>query len=266
MFERVYPATRPARIVVPGNVVASIAFHAVAVGVAGITLPTYVSEQVTEGIVFFAPLPVRRAEPAVERIAYLEVPGGGDIEASAGVPAAALDGPLSREGQGGTQAADDGVGTAGVAALAELPQVNLDSVYFPDEVDNPAAYDPRSAAPAYPDSLQRLGIEGSVTAQFVVDTTGRAADSSFVIIDATHPRFAQSVREALPRMLFRPAELTGVKIRQLVQQTFRFQIPARQNAAGDSAASRSAPIPIPPAWTSGLDPRRLRDASALSRS
>ena len=245
MFERVYPPKRSHRASVPTNVVASIVFHALMVGVAGISLPTYVSEQVTEGILYFAPLPVERAAPSVERISYVDVPGGGDGQASAGTSTGIADGPPTLDGQGGPRA-DEGVGMDGVAELSELPQVNVDSIYFPDEVDNPAAYDPRSAAPAYPDSLQKAGIEGSVTAQFIVDTTGRAADSSLVILTATHPRFAQSVREALPGMLFRPAELTGVKIRQLVQQTFSFRIPSKQSAAGDSTLPTSVPRPVPP--------------------
>ena len=248
MFERVYPAKRPARPALPGNVVASIVFHLAMVVLAGISLPVYVNDQLTDGIIYFAPLPTQRTDRASERITYVDVPGTGDVEASAGATEGFSDGPESGAGQSGT-ADDDGSGTAGIAALAELPAINMDSVYFPDEVDNPAAYDPRSAAPAYPDSLQAAGIEGSVIAQFIVDTTGRAADSSFVIVGATHPHFAQSVRDALPRMLFRPAELTGVKIRQLVQQTFSFRISARDRAVQDSLTPKALAAPIPPLTT-----------------
>jgi TonB family protein len=225
-------------------VVASVAFHFAMVGVAVVSLPVYVNDQLTDGIIYFAPLPTQRTERASERITYVDAPGTGDIDASAGATGLFSDGPESAPGQGGT-AVDDGSGTTGLAALAELPEVNVDSVYFPDEVDNPAAYDPRSAAPAYPDSLQAAGIEGSVIAQFIVDTTGRAADSSLIILDATHPRFAQSVREAMPRMLFRPAELSGVRIRQLVQQMFTFRLPSRPGAS-DGDASTTRPPTIPP--------------------
>ncbi len=223
----------------------SIAVHALVLAAAGISLPIYVNEQVADGILFFAPLPVRRAEPSVERITYVDAASGGVEGLSIGGEAGFVDGPATDEGQGGAQA-DDGSATAGFAAVADVPQINPDSVYFPDEVDNPAAYDPRSAAPAYPDSLQSAGIEGSVTALFTVDTTGRAADASLEIISATHPRFAQSVRDALPRMLFRPAELTGVKIRQLVQQTFTFRLPRTQRAARDSAGPATHTRLIPP--------------------
>ena len=108
-----------------------------------------------------------------------------------------------------------------------LPNVfsaRADSVYLSSQVDNPAAFDSRSAAPVYPDSLRVAGVEGSVTAQFVVDTTGRVDVSSFVLLESTHGRFTQSVRQALPQMLFRPAELNGRKRRQLVQLPFLFKL------------------------------------------
>jgi len=251
MFERVYPPKRPSRPPIPGSVVASMTLHLVLIGLGGLSLPVYVSQQLTEGIVFFAPLPVRAAKPATERVTYVNVPGGGG-ETSAGATNVMEDGPPAPLGQGGSDVAE-GQGVSGVAVPAELPQIDMDSVYFPDEVDNPAAYDPRSAAPTYPDSLQSAGIEGSVTTQFIVDTTGRAADSSLVIIGATHPRFTQSVRDALPRMLFRPAEISGVKIRQLVQQTFSFRLPSQRRASGDSASPKVRPSVIPPGEMSFAD-------------
>lgn len=245
MFERVYPAARPARVAIPVHVVASIVIHTVALIAAVVTLPVYVNEQVADGIVFFAPLPVRRAEPSVERITYVEAASGGIEGLAIGAETGFIDGPAAPEGRGGVDL-EDGSGSAGFAAIAEVPQVNLDSVYFPDEVDNPAAYDPRSAAPGYPDSLQSAGIEGAVTAMFTVDTTGRVAYASFEILSATHPRFAQAVAEALPFMLFKPAEISGVKIRQLVQQTFTFRIPGKQQESRDSSAAGAVPTPVPP--------------------
>ena len=109
-------------------------------------------------------------------------------------------------------------------SVPSIFDVPADEVYLASQVDNPVAYDPNSAAPAYPDSLRRNGIEGQVTAQFVVDTMGRIDMNSFVLLESTHGRFTESVREALPRMLFRPAEISGHKIRQLVQIPFVFKI------------------------------------------
>ena len=250
MFERSYPPRTPLSALLAGNVAASIGIHLVVLGIIGMGVPERVLEGQTDGIVFLAPIPVQRGEVSVERLTYVDLVGGGNGALAEGVPEVFADGPAALEGQGGT-APEDGTGDEGIASLPEIPEVNVDSVYYPDEVDNPAAYDPRSAAPAYPDSLQRLGIEGSVTARFVVDTNGRAADSTFVIVGATHPRFAQAVVEAMPRMLFRPAELTGVKIRQLVEQTFSFRIPPPERVPGSdsTAGGTRPPSTIPPHMT-----------------
>ena len=241
MFERVYPANPPRRPMLSAPVGASIAFHVAAFVVAGYNLPVYVSEQVMEGILYFAPPPTLPARPATEQLTYLDIPLGGLGEGLIGSAEILSDGAETPVGRDGL-AKDPGTGDAPAPALGDLPQVKLDSVYFPDEVDNPAAYDPRSAAPAYPDSLQGAGVEGSVTVQFVVDTLGRAVHSTLHVVNATHPRFAQSVQEALPRMLFRPAELTGVKINQLVQQTFTFRLPTRPGTREDSAMRVRPPL------------------------
>jgi protein TonB len=47
---------------------------------------------------------------------------------------------------------------------------------------------------------------------------------SVTILSATHEQFARSVREALPRMRFVPAEVAGRKVRQLVEQRFGFEL------------------------------------------
>jgi hypothetical protein len=44
------------------------------------------------------------------------------------------------------------------------------------------------------------------------------------VISATHPEFAQSVRDALPGMRFHPAILRSKKVPQLVEQPFMFKI------------------------------------------
>jgi protein TonB len=104
-------------------------------------------------------------------------------------------------------------------------------VYMESELDHPVERDPESAGPAYPKELQAKGIEGYVAAEFVVDTTGRADESSLRIMDATHPEFEKAVRAALPGMRFRPAELGKERVRQLVAQSFKFVMPVTETAA-----------------------------------
>ena len=83
---------------------------------------------------------------------------------------------------------------------------------------------PGTATPRYPAMLQRAGVEGSVRAQFVVDTLGRVEQGSFQALEATHDLFTAAVRDALLRARFSPAEAGGRKVRQLVEQTFTFTI------------------------------------------
>jgi len=108
------------------------------------------------------------------------------------------------------------------------------------EVDSTVFRDPMSAAPEYPANLLDRGIEGSASVRFVVDTTGVVDTVSYRVLRATHADFAVAVRMALPGMRFRPAIRAGVKVRQLVEQTFSFRI-----APKDSLLV--VPRPKPPA-------------------
>jgi protein TonB len=72
--------------------------------------------------------------------------------------------------------------------------------------------------------LRAGNIEGQVLASFVVDTSGRADMSTFVVIKTTHDLFSQAVKVNLPKMKFIPAEIGGHKVKQLVQQQFLFTL------------------------------------------
>jgi len=95
------------------------------------------------------------------------------------------------------------------------------------DVDSAATRDPESAVPIYPRVLELKGIEGSALVRFVVDTTGRADVESFRIVEETHRLFGQAVRDALPRMKFRPAIMGDQKVRQLVELPFGFRLVTR---------------------------------------
>jgi TonB family protein len=105
-----------------------------------------------------------------------------------------------------------------------VPNAIYDTVATAVDVDSMVTRFSDSAAPSYPAKLLEMKIEGGAYVQFVVDTTGLADTASFRVISATHPEFAQSVREALPGMRFSPAILRSKKVRQLVEQPFMFKI------------------------------------------
>ena len=78
--------------------------------------------------------------------------------------------------------------------------------------------------PDFPASLRERGVSGRVSVQFVVDTLGRAEMSGLRVVEATDPRFAQSVRAVLGRYRFSPGEVGGRKVRTLVQLPFDFTL------------------------------------------
>jgi TonB family protein len=107
---------------------------------------------------------------------------------------------------------------------ADMPPGDGGTVYIESDVDSPVVRDPASDAPAYPQYLEEIHVEGFVVAEYVVDTTGRADSASLHIDVSSHPAFSEAVRAALPGMHFVPATLNGHKVRQHVRQEFLFQL------------------------------------------
>ena len=76
--------------------------------------------------------------------------------------------------------------------------------------------------PRYPEMLKRQGVEGSFLVEFVVDSTGRVDEKTMSFPSSAHPMFLKAVRDALLRSRYFPAELAGMRVRQMVQQQFSF--------------------------------------------
>jgi len=72
--------------------------------------------------------------------------------------------------------------------------------------------------------LRATNVEGSVLAQFVVDTFGRADMGEFKVLKSDHDLFTATVMNTLPMIKFYPAELNGHKVKQLVQMPFEFSL------------------------------------------
>jgi len=77
--------------------------------------------------------------------------------------------------------------------------------------------------PDYPLRAKRMGIEGYVTVQFVVNREGKTQDLR--IMDAT-PKdvFDQTVRNAVPRWRFKPGMKAGRPVDTWVEMTIRFEL------------------------------------------
>jgi protein TonB len=82
----------------------------------------------------------------------------------------------------------------------------------------------RAASPRYPDALKSVSIEGQVVARYIVDARGRVEPGSIQILSATHKLFGDAVRVALLEARYRPAEVGGQPVRQLVEQPFIFKL------------------------------------------
>jgi protein TonB len=99
-----------------------------------------------------------------------------------------------------------------------------DAVLTAMEVEQPVRVSGQPVAPAYPDALQRAGVEGEVLVTFVVDTLGLADLSTLAVIRSTHDLFTQAVRKAIGQQRFTPAIVGSRTVRQLVQQPYSFTI------------------------------------------
>jgi len=93
-----------------------------------------------------------------------------------------------------------------------------------DQVEKQVAVVPGAAPPRYPEVLRSAGVEGQVTAIFVVDELGRAEEGSVRFARSDNHLFEEAVRAALRKMRFIPAEIGGRKVRQLVQMPFVFTL------------------------------------------
>jgi len=107
-----------------------------------------------------------------------------------------------------------------------LLAIPFDSVFYESQVDVPVEVSPDFlGAPHYPSSLERSGRRGSVSLTFIVDTAGHVEMGSVKPLQFSDGAFLKSVMDALPRMAFTPARVSGRNVRQLVKQRFEFSAP-----------------------------------------
>ena len=112
---------------------------------------------------------------------------------------------------------------AGARPQSGPPHV-VDGTYFEFQVEKPVAPAPGNMGPRYPEELKKAKVEGTVLAQFVVDTTGLVEMDSFKVLKSDHDLFTQAVKAALADMKFLPAQVGGRAVKQLVQAPFQFSL------------------------------------------
>jgi TonB family protein len=172
-------------------------------------------------VIYIAPPPKDPpSEASKEQLKFVDAAPVGEGSGFAKAPVGA-----EVEKQPGTLSPRPGdLGTEKTNAVESKEFASYDTVFTIAEVDSAVAVDPASAAPVYPPSLLKMGIEGSVMVRYVVDSFGRADLATLKIVRATRIEFAVAVREALPGMRFTPARMGEKAVPQLVEQPFNFRI------------------------------------------
>jgi TonB family protein len=98
------------------------------------------------------------------------------------------------------------------------------AIFTADQVDESARLEKSvSLETVYPPALNAAHSNGLVIAEFVVSPSGTVEDDTFGVVSSTHPLFSEAVRAALKKATFRPAQVKGRPVRQLVHQPFEFR-------------------------------------------
>ncbi|MEP6730905.1 MAG: TonB family protein [bacterium] len=127
----------------------------------------------------------------------------------------------------------DGI-TGARPSVAQRARTVANAPYFEFQVEKQAQQVSGIGRLRYPDILRSAEVQGAVLAQFVVDANGEYEPGSFKVLKSDHELFTQAVQTALPSMRFQPAEIGGLKVRQVVQQPFTFSL-SKNEAAIDRA-------------------------------
>ncbi len=178
--------------------------------------------ELPEGLRFLVP-PATSPAPAQANLGYASRVG--DDGTSLATKTGAFGARRAGQRNSATQVGGGGP-VASMDAAAELAFMNalLANAYQVLEVDSAATHDPTSAAPVYPPALEARGVEGHVIVRFVVDSTGLVDMSTVMTVEATAAEFDRAVRDALPKMKFRPARVGERSVRQLAEQLFKFEV------------------------------------------
>ncbi|MFN8581124.1 MAG: energy transducer TonB [Gemmatimonadaceae bacterium] len=213
-----------------GGTVASILFHAAlltgVVAGTGISSPRPPTTERIDTLVY-TPQPVHPTAPT-ETHGGSSMGVGGSVDNPfdiAPIPVPPLGDPIGPDGLHQTVIEPEfGNGPIVSGAGADRRPTSLGEVLESRDVDAPVQPLPGNAPPRYPTLLAAAGVEGRTVARFVVDTLGRVEPGSIMIVQSSHTLFERAVRDALEHHHFTAAMVGNHKVRQLVEQTFGFQL------------------------------------------
>jgi len=118
---------------------------------------------------------------------------------------------------------------SGVGLEKGISSLTADVKIEPGQAFSEAAVDEKPEqiskySPDYPDLLRQAGIEGNVTIEVIIDTTGHAEPASLRVVQSTNKAFELSARDAVLKSLYRPGRVRGQPVRVLVQVPIAFNI------------------------------------------
>lgn len=132
--------------------------------------------------------------------------------------------PVADPGPPSPSKADaDKAGRAGGSGDGDAKPASTET-FNEDQVEKVAQPLPGAPHPRYPDAMKSAGITGEVQMRFVVGTNGRVESGSIEVVSSPNKSFSDAVRTALLATRFRPAEVGGRPVRQLVEQSFAFKL------------------------------------------
>lgn len=79
-------------------------------------------------------------------------------------------------------------------------------------VAEPKAYEPPPIPRRVPNSVYDKSGKAEISITVLVDTLGKADMASFTVVKTTSPRLTTSVRAAVAKWVFTPAEVMGCKV------------------------------------------------------
>jgi outer membrane biosynthesis protein TonB len=111
----------------------------------------------------------------------------------------------------------------------------LDRPYYSSEVSCAARRDADDAPPVFPSTMPRSARRYTeVGARFIVDTAGFVEAGSVALIPGVPRALARAARTQVERWRYRPAEWSGLPVRQVVNTVVTFD-PQEQDTRRDSA-------------------------------
>jgi protein TonB len=144
------------------------------------------------------------------------------VNPAVSITLAPVDIPLATIGSGDFHTTP--IGNGAMLGAATTAPSGTNATFRSDQVEKQVSLIPGSASPRYPEALRMAGVEGRVVAQFVVGVEGRVEPGTVRLVRSDNALFDESVRVALARMQFTPAEIAGRKVRQLVEMPFVFAL------------------------------------------